>query len=345
MKSAQFYGPGDIRIEDIEADLEPKAGEVLVDITAVGVCGSDLHYFTAGSTGDTYNTDPFSLGHEAAGRIVKVGPGVDNFEVGQRVAIDPATPCLKCEFCHRGDIHLCTDLIFIGLFPNNGAMREKLVHPARSCIALPDEIDDVDGAMLEPLGVVVHATGLADIQPGEDVAVFGSGTIGLLLIRLAKLAGAKRVFATDKLDHRLEFATMYGADYVFNPDEVDPVAEIMRITGGRGVDLAYEAAWVRDTAGQAVDAAARGGRVIIVGIPDDDTVTFRASSARRKELKITYSRRMKDPYPEAIELVKSGKVDVKTLATHRYKLEETPEAFKIAAAYDDNIVRAIIMPN
>jgi L-iditol 2-dehydrogenase len=270
---------------------------------------------------------------------------VQGFRVGQRVAIDPAIPCQQCEFCRKGDPNLCTNLIFLGLWPHHGAMRERMVHPARSCVPLPDEVSDVGAALLEPLGVALHAISLAHLELGDDVAVIGCGAIGLMLIRLARLAGARHIYASDRHPWRLALAGTYGADTVFNTDQVDVVDEVHRATDGRGVDVAIESAWVAETANQCVNVARNGGRVIIVGIPVEDFLTLNASATRRKGLTIKMSRRMKHTYPQAIPLAASGQVDLDGLASHRFLLDQAGAALETAATYADGVVRAMVLPN
>jgi L-iditol 2-dehydrogenase len=344
MKIASLYGIRDIRIEE-GSDAEPGPGQVLLDVTAVGICGSDLHTYMYGNVGGTVSEGPFTLGHEAAGRVLAVGAGVTGLKVGDRVAIDPATPCESCERCLAGEPHLCLNMVFMGLWPHHGALRERMVHAAKSCVPIPTGISDTSIALLEPLGVALHASRLAQVQLGEDVAVIGCGGIGLLLIRLARLAGAGRIFAIDRHAWRLHQAAQFGADVVYNADETDVVTEIMRATHTRGVDLALEAAWVADTTNICVEIARFGGRVIIVGIPVEDSVTFKASAARRKELLIQHSRRMKHTYPVSIQLALSKQVNLDALATHHFGLEQTREAFEIAGLYQDGVVRALVLPN
>jgi L-iditol 2-dehydrogenase len=235
--------------------------------------------------------------------------------------------------------------MFMGLWPHQGAMRERMVYPAGACVPVPDAISDVGAALLEPLGVALHASRLADIQIGEDVLVVGCGGIGLLLIRLARLAGARRIFATDKYPWRLAQAAAYGADDIINANDEDVVAHITHTTNNRGVDVAIEAAWVEGTADQCVNAARFGGRVIIVGIPAEDFMTIKASVVRRKELAILPSRRMKHTYPAAIALAQSGQVDIDSLATHRFTLDQAKNAFDTASTYIDGVVRAVVLPN
>jgi L-iditol 2-dehydrogenase len=345
MKLASFYGTRDIRIEE-GSDAEPGPGEVLLDVTAVGVCGSDLHTYLFNNVGGVAVESPITLGHEAAGVIIAVGPGVDEaLRPGQRVAIDPAHSCGVCERCRVGDEHLCLNMQFMGLYPYPGAMRERMVRPAKCVIPVPNSISDISAALLEPLGVALHAHRLAQIQVGEDVMVIGCGGIGLMLIRLARLAGAKRIFASDKHPWRLALAASYGADVILNADEVNVVEEVLRITNNRGVDVALEAAWVAGTANECLDVARYGGRVIIVGIPAEDEMTLKASVARRKELFIQPSRRMNHVYSATIALAASGQVDLEKMATHQFTLDQTKDAFETASTYVDGVVRAMVLPN
>jgi L-iditol 2-dehydrogenase len=343
VKIASLHGIRDIRIEQSK-DAEPGPGEVLLDVTAVGVCGSDLHTYLFGNVGGVAAEGPLTLGHEAAGIVVAAGPE-SGLAPGQRVAIDPATPCGRCERCEAGEPHLCLQLEFLGLWPYHGALRERMLHPARCCVPMPDGISDVSAALLEPLGVALHASRLADIQIGEDVLVTGCGAIGLLLIRLARLAGARRIFASDRHPWRRALAAAFGADEIFDPDAQEVAAEVLRMTNKRGVDVALEAAWVETTINPCIEAARYGGRVIIVGIPAEDEIKLRTSLARRKELKLQPSRRMKHTYPAAIALAASGQVDLERLATHRFSLDQTKDAFETAALYQDGVVRAMVLPN
>ncbi len=344
MKTAYIYGAQDVRVEQ-STDAEPGPGEVLLDVTAVGICGSDLHTYLLGNVGGIGIDSPLTLGHEAAGVVIAVGAGVEDLKVGQRVAIDPATHCGHCEWCLAGQVHLCANLQFMGLYPYHGALRERMVHPARSCVPVPDGISDIGAAMLEPLGIALHASRLAQIQIGEDVLVIGCGGIGLLIIRMARLAGARHIFASDKHPWRRALAATYGADDILDPADTDVVAHILHATNKRGVDIAIEAAWVEGTADQCVAAARPGGRVVIVGIPADDEMRLKFSVARRKELSLQASRRMKHTYPAAIALATSGQVDLNSLASHRFTLDQTAQAFDTAATYSDGVVRSMVLPN
>ncbi len=304
MKVARLHSVGDVRLHDEPAPT-PGSDEALVRVTAVGVCGSDLHWFSEAGIGDARLARPLVLGHEFAGVT----------ETGQRVAVDPAIPCGVCEFCREGDPNLCLALRFAGHSTDDGGLREWLAWPRRCLFPIPDSLSEADGAMLEPLGVALHAVDLGKVRPGLRVGVFGCGPIGLLVMQVARVAGATDVFVTEPLAHRLDAARQLGAK---------------EWTPGQEVEVAFECAGENGAVEDAIAAAKPGGRVILVGIPGEDRTSFTASIARRKGLTIKLSRRMKHTYPRAIRLVESGLVDVRSLVTHRFPLEKTADAFAVA---------------
>jgi L-iditol 2-dehydrogenase len=196
--------------------------------------------------------------------------------------------------------------------------------------------------MLEPLGVALHAVRLAKLRPGDTIAILGSGPIGLLTLQVALLSGARAAFVTDLVPERLALADKLGATATFKADDGDPVAWLMEQTDGRGVDVAFEAAWAAETVGQAAEVTRRGGKLIMVGIPRENVALFPAHAVRRKGLTIKYARRMKHTYPRAIAMVRDGLVDVDSLVTHRYVLDEAPEAYPTVASYEDGVMKAMI---
>ena len=319
MKSVRLHGTSNLQIHE-EPIPVARAGEKLVRVKAVGVCGSDLHWFGEGSIGDAKLEHPLILGHEFAGVT----------EDGQRVAIDPAIPCGYCEFCDHGHPNLCENLIFAGHGKTDGALREWMAWSEKSLFPIPDSISDADGAMLEPLGVAIHTVDLGKLKAGMTVGVFGCGPIGLMIMQVARLSGAAKIIATDKLPHRVDAAKHFGADKTFLVDEDARLSEIQAATNERGVDVAFEAAGTQDSVDTSFAAVATGGKVVLAGIPDDDRTSFSASIARRKGLTIKLVRRMKHTYPRAIELVSRGLVDVRSIVTHRFPLDQAEEAFRLA---------------
>ncbi len=323
MKAIRLYGIRDLRMSE-ESVPAPLPGECLVRVGAVGVCGSDLHWFREGGIGDAKLTRPLVLGHEFAGIT----------ETGERVAVDPAIPCGECEHCLKGNTNLCPSVRFAGHGNEDGGMREFACWPERLLHTLPDSLSDADGAMLEPLGVAIHAVDLAHLRPGMMVGVFGCGPIGLLVVQLARLCGASLVLGSDILPHRVEAASAMGAGVVFHPEPDLPEARVFAVTGGRGLDVAFEVAGTQGAVDDAFAAVMPGGKVILAGIPEDERTSFSASTARRKGLTIKMVRRMKNTYPRAIRLVSDGKVDVRSLVTHTFPLGQAQQAFETAERRD-----------
>jgi len=323
MLVARLHGVSDLRISDEPVPV-PGDGQSLVRMTAVGICGSDLHWWAEGGIGDALLRQPLVPGHEAAG-IVAGGP-----RHGERVAIDPAIPCGHCSLCLRGYRNLCVNIVFSGHGAQDGAMREFLAWPSRLLHPLPDSVSDEDGALLEPLGVAIHAADLGHLKVAGSAAVAGCGPIGLLLIQVLRVAGTGKVIAFDPLAHRREAALRLGADLAIDPGGADAVAEAIAAAEGE-VDVAFEMAGTDGAVQVAIAVVRPGGRVVLGGIPDDDNIRFPASVARRKGLTIALVRRMNEVYQRAISLAVSGTVDL-GIVSHRFGLSQATEAFALAAS-------------
>jgi L-iditol 2-dehydrogenase len=340
MKAARLHAVGDLRVGEEPAPV-PRPGTSLVKVTAIGICGSDLHWWGEAGIGDAVLSRPLVLGHEAAG-IIAEGP-----QAGQRVAIDPAIPDNTCDMCLRGYRNLCLHIVFAGHGAQDGALREYLTWPSHLLPPLPDTISDAGGAVLEPLGVALHASDLGHLHLGGTAAVAGCGPIGLLLIQVLRAAGAASVVAFDPLAHRREAAVRLGADAALDPAELGTtgasgVPARMREVVGEGVDVAFEMAGTDGGVQLAMAAVRPGGRVVLGGIPGDDWTRFQASLARRKGLTIAMVRRMNDVYPRAIALADAGRVDLDSLVSDRFPLGKAPEAFGTAARRDG--LKVIIEP-
>jgi L-iditol 2-dehydrogenase len=322
---------------------QPRAAddEVLIAVEAVGICGSDLHYYLEGAIGQQLiEAGGFVPGHEFAGRIADERAERYGLAPGTLVAVDPATPCGRCEWCQRGQVNLCPFVVFKGAPPHMGAMTRLIAARPEALFPVPDGFDATDAVMLEPLGVAVHAVDLARPRLLETCAVIGCGAIGLLGLQVAKVAGVGQTFAVEPLADRRELALALGADRA-----VGSVAELSDATSGRGVDLVIEATDVREGFQLAAEAARIGGRAVLVGIPEGDGYApVQASLARRKGLSVKFSRRMGHVYPRAIELVRRGRVDVRRIATHHFPLARAAEAFARQAARADGIIKAILHP-
>lgn len=319
MKAARLYAAHDVRVAD-EPDPQAGQGEQLVRVTAVGLCGSDLHWYTEGGIGDAVIDHPLVLGHEQAGVIAR-GP-----RAGERVAIDPAIPCMRCVFCYEGNHNLCANLRFSGHSGTDGALRELMAWPGDLLHPLPDSMSDAGGAMLEPLGVALHALDLCHLKLASAVAVAGCGPIGLFIIQLLRAGGATQVIAIEPLEHRRRAALDMGAHEAITPEDAMAAAR-------QGVaDLTFEVAGNDDGLAECMHVARPGSKLMMVGIPDGDASSFPASIARRKGLSFIVVRRMKEMYPRALRLVERGLVDVESMVTATYPLSQTAEAFEQAVA-------------
>jgi len=321
VRVVRLHGVRDLRLED-EARPVPRPGEALVRVGAVGICGSDLHWFEQGAIGGATFNHPLVLGHEFAGTTTD----------GDAVAVDPAIPCQACRACAEGHPNLCEAVRFAGHGSEDGALREWMAWPAPCLIPLPPGLSAADGAMLEPLGVAIHAIDLAHVRVGTTVGVFGCGPIGLLEVQVARAAGASRLVATDRAScgHRLEAARRLGAT-VFAADAGREGRAIRDATGG-GIDVAIEAAGENAAIDAAMESLCPGGRLAVAGIPAGARLSFPASLARRKGLTIALVRRMNRTYPRALALVERGAVDLRALVTHRFALAESQAAFELAAS-------------
>jgi L-iditol 2-dehydrogenase len=336
MKILRLYGAGDLRLDNDSSPAQPGQDEELVRVTVVGICGSDLHWYRESGIGNAVLTRPVVLGHEAGGVIVE-GP-----RAGQRVAIDPAIPCGSCEHCLAGHPHFCVRLRFAGDGSTDGLLRELAPWPSRSLVPVPDSLDDQDAAMLEPLGVALHAVRLSEIRPGAAVGVFGCGPIGLFLIQLARASGATRIVATDLLPHRVEAAREMGATRAELVAGGEERAVLLAATGGRGLDVAFDAAGEDDALETAIALASPASTVVVVGIPSVDRTQFTPSTARRKGLTIKLSRRMNRVYPAAIRIVEAGLADVRSVVTSSHPIDDFDAAFATAARRDG--LKVVIRP-
>lgn len=342
-KAAYLEKVGQIEFRTIKTP-KPRPDEALVKIEACGVCGSDVHYYQHGRIGDFVVRKPLILGHECAGTVVAVGRRVKNVALGDRVAIEAGTTCGRCEHCRSGRYNLCPDVVFLATPPVHGAFVQYLAHPASWLHKLPDGVSFEEGAMLEPFNVGLYAAKLAQVQPGDTVAVLGSGPIGLTALQAAKVFGATTLIATDIAPARLRLAKRLGATATVNAKKSDPVAAILELTEGKGADVVFEAAGTVPTAQQAVAAVKRGGAIALIGLGTQDRFEMPVTDIICKEVRLSGQFRYANLYPPAIELVASGAVDLKSMITHRYPLAKLPEAMAACAQGDPKAVKTMIAP-
>jgi len=337
MRAVFLHGARDLRLDSVPRPV-PEKDELLLAVRVVGVCGSDLHYYLEGGIGGVDIVSPLILGHEFAAEIADDRAAARGLAPGTLVAVDPARSCGTCEWCRQGHPNLCPRVRFAGSPPDNhGALAEYVTARPEALFPVPATFSPGAAALLEPLGVAIHAVDLARLRPMDTVAVLGAGPIGLLAQQVARLAGAGQVFVVDPLEHRTALARRLGADEVSSTHEA-----IRGWTRGRGADVVLEITNSSRAPRQATEAVRIGGKVVLAGIPPEDQFSLQASVVRRKGLTIKLVRRMGRVYPRAIQMVASGRVQLEPLVTHRFSLEQTSAAFALQAGYADGVVKSVV---
>lgn len=330
MKAIVAHAARDLRIED-RAMPEPGAGEVLVRVSRGGICGSDLHYFNHGGFGTVRLKEPMILGHEVSGTIAALGEGVQGFEPGELVAVSPSRPCYACNFCQSGQHNHCAGMRFYGSampFPHiQGAFREYILADPRQC-APAEGLSAAEAAMAEPLAVVLHAARRAGDLMGRRVLVTGCGPIGQLAVLVARAAGAVEIVATDVTPFTLSMAQKVGADTALNvAEKADALAPFCR---GKGhFDVLFECSGVGAALAAAVPAMRPGAVAMQLGLGGDMTLPVQAMTAREIELRGSF--RFHSEFFTAVEMMRSGRIDVKPLITHDFPLDEALDAFHMAS--------------
>ena len=342
MKAAFLTGIRRLQIFDIPEPELTTPHDVLLRIDTVGVCGSDVHYYTMARIGTQVVRFPERVGHECAGTIVEVGGEATGLRVGQRVAVDPLVACGQCDQCQLGRRHTCRRQRFLGN-PGEapGALAEVLMMPAESCYPVPDHMTQVQAALVEPFSIALHAQRLACIQPGAKIAVLGAGPIGSCVLLACRAAGAGATYVTDLVDERLEVARRCCATWTGNSRMADVVAAINQ-RQPLGLDCVFECAGEQQTLDQAVEVLKPGGQLLIVGIPELDRVSFSIHTLRRKEIQIRNVRRQNHCTAPAVEMISCGAVNVDPLVTHHFSIAQTKEAFNLVDGYRGGVVKAII---
>ncbi|UBV45026.1 NAD(P)-dependent alcohol dehydrogenase (plasmid) [Deinococcus taeanensis] len=326
----------------------PGPREVRVQVKRIGVCGSDVHYYTHGRIGAFVVQGPLVLGHEVSGVVDAVGPGVTHVQPGDRVALEPGVPCRRCAYCKQGAYNLCPDMTFMATPPVNGALSEFVLWPDDFVFPVPDTVSDDAAALLEPLAVGLWAARKGDVRPGHTVAVLGAGPIGCTTVMAARAAGATTIIAVDLEDFRLDLARRSGATHTFNARQGDPLAFIRNLTHGglpashAGVDVAFETAGSLPTTRLTLAAPKPGGVAVLVGLPPDPEVTLDIVSAASREVTLRGVFRYANCYPAAVQLAASGAVDLDALVTHRYPFTRTPDAFAFADAEKRSSMKVMI---
>jgi L-iditol 2-dehydrogenase len=344
MRAAFLTGVRTIEVRVTPAPRLARDDDVIIRSQAVGVCGSDLHYYLSDSVGTDKVTYPFIPGHECAGVVEEVGRAVTRVKPGDAVVVEPAVSCGACDQCRTGRPHTCRKLLFLGHYGElTGGMAELVLAPERNCVPLPAKMTVLQGALAEPLSIAIYAAGLAGSVRGKSAAVLGTGPIGLCVVMALKAEGAGAVFATEKAEARLKAATTAGADWAGNPDREDVVAGILA-RESLGLDLVFECCGEQSALDQAIALLKPGGTLVVVGIPLEARVTFESGKLRRREIRVQSVRRQNKCLEKAVGMIHAGRVKVDFLATHFFKLEEAREAYETAAARRDGVIKAIVRP-
>ena len=335
MRAAVLDGVGDVTLQHRPVP-HPGPGEVLVQVAAVGTCGSDVHYFEHGRIGDFVVEAPLVLGHEPSGVVVATGPGADRHERGQRVSIEPGVPDLTCEYCRAGRYNLCPRMRFFGTPPIDGAFCEYVVVHEEFAYVVPDSLTDDAAALVEPLSVGVWACRKARVGPGARVLVVGAGPIGLVCLQAARAFGATYVVITDVNPRRLEFARGLGASEVVNVRETSLADAMIE------PDVLLECSGSPAAIGAAIRAVRRAGRVVLVGMGGDE-IPLPLAHVQTRELEVTGTFRYANTWPDAIALAASGRVDLDALVTGHYGLGDVEQALTVGAR-DPESVKVVVTP-
>ncbi len=346
MKAAVLHGIKDLRVESVPVPASPVRGEVQVRIEKVGICGSDVHYYQHGRIGDFIVESPMILGHECAGTVERVGEGVSHLKTGDRVAIEPGVPRLSTAESHfhmkRGRYNLCPDIFFFATPPDDGSFCELVNHRADFCFKLPENVTLEEGALIEPLSTGIYAARVAPVVMGDTVVITGAGPIGLMNLLACQAAGAANIVISDQVETRLEVAQKIGATRIVKGDAGELKAIARELTDGRGADVCIECAGHPSALSAAIGAARAGGVVVLIGMPVGDMASVNINDLIVREITLRPIFRYNNTFPTGVDLLSSGKVDVKPLISKRFELQEVPEAFEYVIANRESCVKAVV---
>lgn len=316
--------------------------DVLIKMKSVGVCGSDVHYYTTGRIGSQIVKYPFPVGHEGAGEVVEIGSAVTHVKVGDRVAIEPAMSCGHCDQCKAGRENTCRNLIFLGCPGQaNGLLTQYIVMPQQCCFVLANNMTYHQAAISEPLAIGVYAVKKSIPMQGATVGILGVGPIGQSVLLPALAQGAAKVFVTDKINQRLALAKQNGAFWTGNPNEVNIVEEVKKLEPLM-LDVVFECCGQQEAINQALELLKPGGKLMIVGIPETDKLEFKVDLMRHREITIYNVRRQNHCVQLALDMINNNEINVDNWVTHRFNFTDTQKAFDLVANYNDGVLKAMI---
>lgn len=316
--------------------------DVFIKMKTVGVCGSDIHYYTQGRIGSQVVQYPFTVGHEGSGIVEKVGKYVKQVKPGDRIAIEPAMPCFVCDQCRMGRHNTCRNLKFLGC-PGQaaGCLSEYIVMPETSCLKLPGDVSYEQAAIAEPLSIGIYSVKQADDLTGKDICIFGYGPIGMSVHLSSLVHNPRKIVVTDKIKRRIEKSMEAGASFSANPLTDDVVKKINSEIPD-GFDVVFECCGQQEAIDNAIDLLKPGGKLILVGIPEFKYWQVRTDIIRRKELTIINIRRQNHCAEIAVESIGNKTIDVSKMTTHRFGFEKTKTAFDLVEGYQDGVMKAMI---
>jgi L-iditol 2-dehydrogenase len=342
MKAMVLTGLRRLELVDVPRPEVIKDTDVLLKLAMVGVCGSDIHYYETGRVGSQVVIYPYRIGHECSATVAQVGKAVEGIKVGDKVVVEPAVSCHKCDQCKMGRENTCRNLKFLGTpGQGDGCLCEYMVMPTENCLVVTDKLTLTQAAMCEPFSIGVYSVRQGQGPYSDKIAILGSGPIGLSCMTAARVQGVKKIYMTDKINARLAVAKKHGADWIGNPDESDVVKQISKLQPD-GVDVVYECAGQQSTLDEAVEILRPGGKLVIVGIPREDRISFSIDKIRRKEITIINIRRQNRCTKEVIELLAAGKANIDFMVTHKFKFEDSIKAFEMVTGYKDGVIKAMI---
>jgi D-xylulose reductase len=340
MKALVLMEKGKLAIQDMAFNEKMGADDVRIKMHTIGICGSDVHYYTHGKIGNFIVKDPMVLGHEASGTVIEVGKNVKSLKAGDRICMEPGIPDLRSRATMEGMYNLDPAVVFWATPPYHGCLRETVVHPAMFCFKLPDNVSYAEGALVEPLSVGLQAVKKAQVRPGDIALVTGCGTIGILAGLAATAGGCSKVIITDVIQPKLDVAAKYGMVAV-NIKKQNLMDVVSKETAGWGVDLIFEASGNEAAISNIFQLLCPGGKVIFIGMPVEP-VPVNIVAAQAKEARMETVFRYANIYPRGVALLGSGKIDVKPLITDRYKFTDAIEAFDYAANPQPRSVKTVI---